>query len=155
MPFLSPVTDNCPSCICRRERKDFMINLNERMVPDWSIEPATNSWAHTRLCYQGQSGKKVHYNIFITLLLGSKAETMFFKQLCYIQTKMYRLYRKMTIYTFLGSIFKSCYIQNLVITKSVIKRFVCIALVSGWSFLKNIQKICTCFTGRLPDGCSH
>ena len=35
---------------------------------------------------------------FITPLLGSKAQTMLVEQACYIQTKMYRLYRKMTIY---------------------------------------------------------
>ena len=35
----------------------------------------------------------IHRNLFITLLLGSKVDTMLFKQLCYIQTKMYRLYR--------------------------------------------------------------
>ena len=49
--------------------------------------------------------------------------------LCYIQTKMYRLYRKMTIfykiYTFLGSIFEPFCIQNRVITNRVIKRLMC------------------------------
>ena len=30
----------------------------------------------------------MHHNLFITLLLGSKAETMLVKQGCYIQTKM-------------------------------------------------------------------
>ena len=40
----------------------------------------------------------IHHNLFITLLLGSKAETVLAKQLCYIQTKMYISYRKMTIY---------------------------------------------------------
>ena len=40
----------------------------------------------------------IHHNLFKTLLLGSTAETLFVKQLHYIQTKMYRLYRKMTIY---------------------------------------------------------
>ena len=38
----------------------------------------------------------IHHNLFITLILGSKAETI--KQPCYIQTKMYNLYRKMIIY---------------------------------------------------------
>ena len=38
----------------------------------------------------------VHH--IITLLLGSKAETVLVKQPCYIQTKMYRLHIKMTIY---------------------------------------------------------
>ena len=45
-----------------------------------------------------------------------EAETVLVKQLCYIQTKMYSLYRKMTIYIiykFLGSILKLCYIHNL------------------------------------------
>ena len=32
--------------------------------------------------------KKLHHNLFITLLLGSKAETVLVKQLYYIQTKM-------------------------------------------------------------------
>ena len=67
----------------------------------------------------------VHHNLFITLLLGSKEETLLVKQPWYIQTKMYRLYRKMTIYiiyTFLGSIFKPFYIQTSVITNGVIKR---------------------------------
>ena len=34
----------------------------------------------------------------ITLLLGSKPETVLVKQLCYIQSKMYRLYSQLTIY---------------------------------------------------------
>ena len=41
---------------------------------------------------------KIHQNLFITLLLASKAEDMLVKQPCYIRTKVYRLYRKMTIY---------------------------------------------------------
>ena len=40
--------------------------------------------------------------------LARKA-TVLLKQLCYIQTKMYSLYRKMTI---LGSIIEPCYIPN-------------------------------------------
>ena len=54
------------------------------------------------------------------------------KQPCHIQTKIYRLYRKMSfsyiIYTFWGSIYKPCYIQNRVITNSVIKRLWCIIM---------------------------
>ena len=38
----------------------------------------------------------LHYNLLITLLFGSKAETMLVKQQCYIQIKIYRIYRKMT-----------------------------------------------------------
>ena len=38
--------------------------------------------------------KIIHQNLFITLLLGSKAKTVLTKQLCCSQTKMYRLYRK-------------------------------------------------------------
>ena len=63
---------------------------------------------------------RVHHNLFITPLLGSIAWTVLVKQPCYIQTKMYRLYWKMTIYghffniiyTFLGSIFELYYIQT-------------------------------------------
>ena len=67
----------------------------------------------------------IHHNLFITLLMGSKAETVLVKQPCYSQTEMYSSYREMTIYghfsiyciqsffyiiyTFLGSIFKPCY----------------------------------------------
>ena len=40
----------------------------------------------------------VHHSLYITLLLESEAEPVFVKKLCYIQTKMYRLLRKMTIY---------------------------------------------------------
>ena len=40
----------------------------------------------------------VHHNLLITLLLESKAKTMLAKQQCFIQTKMYRLCCKMTIY---------------------------------------------------------
>ena len=40
----------------------------------------------------------IHHNLFITLLLGSIALTVLVKQPCYIHTKMYRLYWKMTIY---------------------------------------------------------
>ena len=39
----------------------------------------------------------------------------------------------MTISTFFGSIFKRCYIQNCVITNSVIKRFVCIHITPALS----------------------
>ena len=45
----------------------------------------------------------VHHNPFITLLLGSKRETMLAKQLCYIQTKMHRVSRIMTIYVHLST----------------------------------------------------
>ena len=38
----------------------------------------------------------IHHNLFITSLLGSKAETVL-KYPCNIQTKIYRLYRKMTM----------------------------------------------------------
>ena len=45
-------------------------------------------------------GSYLHHNLFITLWLESKAETVLNKQPCYIQRKMYRLhvhvYRKMT-----------------------------------------------------------
>ena len=34
--------------------------------------------------------KYLHQNLFTTLLLGSKVETVLVKQLCYIKTKMYR-----------------------------------------------------------------
>ena len=40
----------------------------------------------------------VHHYLFMTLLLGSKEETVLVKQLHEIQTKMNRLYRKMTVY---------------------------------------------------------
>ena len=42
---------------------------------------------------------KLLHDLFITLLLGSSTATVLAKQPCYIQTKMYRLYRKMTIYS--------------------------------------------------------
>ena len=42
-------------------------------------------------------GKKLHQNLFITQSLGSKTKTVLAKQTCCIQTKMYGLYRKMTI----------------------------------------------------------
>ena len=51
----------------------------------------------------------VHHNLIITHLLGSRAETMLVIQPCYIQTKMYRLYRIMTIFVGIlydGSFFK-------------------------------------------------
>ena len=64
--------------------------------------------------------KKVHHKLCTTLLLGSKAPMMLVKHPCYIQTKMIRLYKKndhlwsfFYIYTFLGSIFKLCYIQTV------------------------------------------
>ena len=37
------------------------------------------------------------HNLSITLLLRSKAETVLLKLLCYFQSKVYRVYRKMTI----------------------------------------------------------
>ena len=40
----------------------------------------------------------IYHSLFITLLLGSKAETKLVKQPCYIQTKMDRFYRKITFY---------------------------------------------------------
>ena len=85
----------------------------------------------------------LHHNLFRTLSLGFKVETLLVKQLCYIQTKMYRLYRKWPlmaiflytlIYTFLGSIFKPCYIQNCVLMNSVIKRFTCIINIIHFLF---------------------
>ena len=36
-------------------------------------------------------------NLLITIFLGSKGNTMLANQLCYIQTKMYSLCRKITI----------------------------------------------------------
>ena len=63
---------------------------------------------------------------------------------------MYRLYRKMTIYghflyiiyKFLGSIFKLFYIQNCVIMimNSVIKRLMCISLITGTLAVENERK---------------
>ena len=58
---------------------------------------------------------------------------------------MYRSYRKMTIkwsffyiiYTFLGSIFEPCYIQNRVITNHVIKRLCCV-----WVSVSHFQIHC-------------
>ena len=52
---------------------------------------------------------EVDHNLFIRLLLGSKAKIVLAKQLCCIQTRVYRLYRKngykrsffYIIYTFL------------------------------------------------------
>ena len=49
-------------------------------------------------CHQWKNIFLKHQNLFITLLLGSKAKTVLAKQSCCIQTKMYRIYRKMTIY---------------------------------------------------------
>ena len=59
----------------------------------------------------------IHHNLVITRLLGSETYTVLVKQPCYIQAKMYRLYRKMRknehawsffyiIYAFLGVISK-------------------------------------------------
>ena len=39
----------------------------------------------------------INHILFITLLLGSKAKTRIAKQPCYSKTKMYTLYRKITI----------------------------------------------------------
>ena len=39
----------------------------------------------------------LHHNLSITLLLGSKAKTVLTGELCCIQTKVYRLYRKNSI----------------------------------------------------------
>ena len=71
-------------------------------------------------------------NLFTTLQLGSKAETVLLTQLCYIQTKMDRLYRKndhlwsfyYNICAFLGFICKLCFVQNCVLMNNVTKRFV-------------------------------
>ena len=82
---------------------------------------------------------EIHHNLFITLLFGPKAETVLDrkKQKTFnSKTKMFGLYRKndhlwsffCIIYTFLGSIFVQCYIQNHVIMNSVIKRFGCIEM---------------------------
>ena len=58
----------------------------------WGSSVGYDSWKW--LWYHFQ----IHHNLFITLLLGSIAKTVLVKQPCYIQTKMYRLYWKMTIY---------------------------------------------------------
>ena len=42
-------------------------------------------------------GNIIHHNLVRTQLLESKALTVLVKQPYYIQTKMYRLYRKMTM----------------------------------------------------------
>ena len=41
---------------------------------------------------------QIHHKLFITLLLGSKAKTIVVKQPSYSQTKILRLYRRITIY---------------------------------------------------------
>ena len=81
-------------------------------------------WVADKSCPRFPS--MIYHNLFIILLPGSKAEPLLGEQPCCIQRKIYRLYRKVTIYTFLGSIFKLCLIQNCVIVKCVIKRFMCI-----------------------------
>ena len=86
------------------------------------------------------------------------------KQQYYIQTKLYRLQRKITIYghfsiwsffyiiyTFLGSMFKPCCIQNRVITNSVIKSLWCtcntvdfslsFSEVSKWDWLQRNMSV--------------
>ena len=81
----------------------------------------------------GVKNTNIHHNLLI-ILLGSRAEIILVEQPCYIETKTYRVYSKndhlwsffYIIYTFLESIFKPCYIQNRVMTNSVIKRLMCI-----------------------------
>ena len=88
----------------------------------------------------------IYHNLFITLLLRPKAETVLVKQLCYIQTKMHRFYRKITIYghfsiiiicTFLGSIFKLCYTK---LNNHAISKQKCIGYIEKWPFTVFYQK---------------
>ena len=51
----------------------------------------------TRTEYSWKTLHKIHHILFLTPLLGSKAKTVLAKQMCCILTKMYRLYRKMTL----------------------------------------------------------
>ena len=80
-----------------------------------------------RICTE-LNDSELHHNLFITLLLGYKAETVLVKQPFYIQTKTYRIYRKMTVYGHFS--IKPIHFWdsslNCVISKtnSVIKRFV-------------------------------
>ena len=114
----------------------FFVFFFQRQQPDIVCFPAHKAPSEKRVQLTTEAkhnSDTVHHNLSITLLLGSKTETVLVKQLCHIQTKIHRLYRKMTIYglfvytiyTFSESIFKPCYIQNTVIMNSVIKRFVC------------------------------
>ena len=90
-----------------------------------------------RVCLNSVCKVLYEYTTVITLLLVSKAKTVLAKQLCCIQTRMYKLCRKMAInghvlhnlYIFVwvlhlfGSIFKLCYIQNHVRMNPVKKKF--------------------------------
>ena len=103
----------------------------------FSMSKANNN-QHSLSSVLNQPFRDIHHNLFITLLLGSKAETVLVKHQCYIQTKMSWLNIKIfyKIYIFLGSIFKACYIQNQVIMNGFIKRYV-------WSPLK-VNVVGTC-----------
>ena len=104
----------------------------------WSDPPLSSPFVDMYLEYLCSSSFYliVHHNLFRALLLGFKAGAVLVKQPCYITTKMYRLYRKMTI--FFGSIFKQCYIQNHVVMNSVKKRFVCTD--KTWTFFQRTAK---------------
>ena len=77
--------------------KNVTLHVHESELPSYQnyLNEAIPMNAHCKLVAMWSN---VHHNIFITLLLGSIAKTVFVKQPCYIQTKMYRLYWKMTIY---------------------------------------------------------
>ena len=67
----------------------------------------------------------LHYNLCITLLLGSKPISVLAIHsvyLCYNESKVHSYIGKLVLYDHLGSSFESCYIQNHVIMNPVIKR---------------------------------
>ena len=94
-------------------------------MPDYNVCPlkAYVSCFSLAKIISGLDKNILHQNLYITLFLGYKAENMFIKQPCYMQTKMYRLYRKLTIYGHfsISAIHFGGPPSNCVISKTVLK----------------------------------
>lgn len=86
-----------------------LLRLNTVTRPD-THEIHCLCLSKTRGCEQGDTGflsthlnptpEDTHHNLCIKLLLGSSAESVLLEQMCCIQTKMFRPYRKMPTYHF-------------------------------------------------------
>ena len=77
---------------------DGLLEENTRLEQELELleQKSVSNKDHTISLYL--RGLDIHHNLLVTLLLGFKTENMLVKQVCYVQTKMYKLYRIMTIY---------------------------------------------------------
>ena len=124
LTFQSPLNK---SNVCLLKVENGLIHLRWLLTRGIFVNERLSTLVRPPLTSPARKVNTTPQLFFIALLLGSIAETMLVKHQCYSQTKLYRLYRNLIIsghfsiiYTFLGSIFKLFYIENCVITNSII-----------------------------------